>query len=113
MGVVVLMVASLATAQQVPQPMVRLGNFMEVGNDVFMRIMATADIRYHTTENMDFDTKVRDRVAGRGPDDGNPQDISGDDTWAELRLGVEGQVPEKPDAVPAVRASADLRRQPH
>ena len=34
MGVVVLAVASLATAQQVPQPMVRLGNFIEVGNDV-------------------------------------------------------------------------------
>ena len=35
-GVLLLVVVSLATAQQVPQPMVRLGNFFEVGNDVFM-----------------------------------------------------------------------------
>ena len=36
-GVVVLVVASLAAAQQVLQPVVRLGDFIEVGNDVFKR----------------------------------------------------------------------------
>src|SRR6266511_1212734 len=91
MGVLVLAMASLATAQQVPQPVVRLGNSIEVGNDVFMRIIATADIRYRTAENYDFDNKVRDRVSGRAPDDGPPQDGSGDLTWAELRLGVEAK----------------------
>src|SRR5713101_9678721 len=87
--VVVLAVASLATAQQVPQPMVRLGDFIEVGNDVFMHIMASADIRYHTTTNWDFDSRVRDRPAGRFPDDSTQQDGESDLTWAELRLGVE------------------------
>jgi len=53
-GVLVLAAASLATAQQVPQPMVRLGNFIEVGNDVFMHIIAAADIRYLTVTNRDF-----------------------------------------------------------
>jgi hypothetical protein len=91
LGVLVLAMASLATAQQVPQPMVRLGNFIEVGNDVFMKIMATADIRYHTTENFDFDTKVRDRTVSRGPGDVNAEEASGDLTWAELRLGVEAR----------------------
>jgi hypothetical protein len=91
LGISVLGMASLATAQQVPQPMVRLGNLIEVGNDVFMKIMASADIRYHTTENWDFDNKVRDRPGGRFPDDGTQQDAESDLTWAELRLGVEAR----------------------
>jgi hypothetical protein len=91
LGGVVLAVASMAMAQQVPQPMVRLGNFFEVGNDVFMHIMATADIRYRTTENYDFDTKIRDRVNSRFPGDTVVQDAAGDETWAELRLGVEAK----------------------
>ena len=33
-----LMGVSLTTAQQVPQPVLRLGNFIEVGNDLFMHI---------------------------------------------------------------------------
>jgi hypothetical protein len=32
----------------------RRGNFIEVGNDVFMHIIATSDFRYNTTENFDF-----------------------------------------------------------
>jgi hypothetical protein len=89
--VLVLVVASLATAQQVPQPMVRLGNFIEVGNDVFMHIMATADIRYRTTEGYDFERRVRERVSSRNPSNTVPQEGSGDLTWAELRLGVEAR----------------------
>ena len=38
-GVIVLAIAALAVAQQTPQPVVRLGNFIEVGNDVFMHII--------------------------------------------------------------------------
>jgi len=91
LGVLVLGTASLAMAQQVPQPVMRLGNFIEVGNDVFMKIMATADIRYHTTDNYDFDSRVRERVNSRVPDDTVVQDASGDITWAELRLGVEAK----------------------
>src|SRR5882672_6551303 len=61
-GVVVLAVASLAAAQArppvaagEPQPVVRLGDFIEVGNDLWMHILATADIRYSTVENQDFE----------------------------------------------------------
>jgi len=45
-GVLVLGVASLATAQQAPQPVVRMGNFMEVGNEVFMHIIASTEMHY-------------------------------------------------------------------
>jgi len=91
MGVLALGMASLAAAQQVPEPMVRLGNFIEVGNDVFMHIMASADIRYRTTTNYDFDSRVRERVNSRFPADVVTEDASGDLTWAELRLGVEAR----------------------
>jgi len=67
--------ASLAAAQgtlQVPsgaaQPAVRFGNFIEIGNDVLMHIIATTDFRYNTTTNFDFESQVRDRVGSRNPE---------------------------------------------
>src|SRR5215216_5178473 len=72
--VLMLMVVSWAAAQgtlQVPtgtpQPALRFGNFIEIGNDVLMHIIATNDFRYNTTTNWDFERKVRDRVASRNP----------------------------------------------
>jgi hypothetical protein len=89
MGVVVLAVASIAAAQQTMQPVVRLGNFTEVANDVFMHIIATADIRYKTTENFDFENRVRDRVSSRSPSNSVEHEGEGDLSFAELRLGAE------------------------
>jgi hypothetical protein len=77
-GVLVLVLASLAAAQQEPQPVVRLGNFIEVGNDVWMHILATGDFRYRTTENWDFENRVRDRVNQRNPSTSVPQAGEGD-----------------------------------
>jgi len=69
LGVLLLGVVSLAAAQQVSQPVVRLGNFLEVGNDVFMHIIGSADIRYKTVQNFDFENRVRDRTNSRSPSD--------------------------------------------
>src|SRR6266446_2032096 len=91
LGVLVLAMASLATAQQVPQPMVRLGNFIEVGNDVFMHIMAAAEARYRTSENFDFDSNVRDRTNSRFPGDTVAMFAESDLMSAQLRLGVEAK----------------------
>ena len=75
MGVFMLAVVSLTAAQgtlQVPsgspQPVIRFGNFLEIGNDVLMHIIATTDFRYNTTTNFDFEGKVRDRTANRNPE---------------------------------------------
>ena len=87
--VLLLVMASLAAAQQVPQPVVRLGNFLEVGNDVFMHIIGSADIRYKTVENFDFENRVRDRTNNRSPSDVATHEADSDLSWAELRLGVE------------------------
>ena len=90
-GLLVLAVASVANAQQAPQPVVRLSNFTEVGNDVFMHIMASADIRYRTTTNYDFDNNVRDRTPDRSPSSTASQEGESDLSYAELRLGVEAR----------------------
>src|SRR5919202_1458797 len=88
MGVLMLAVASLAAAQQEPQSVVRLGNFIEVGNDVWMHILATGDFRYRTTHNYDFENRVRDRINSRNPSDSVPQEGEFDGAWALLRFGV-------------------------
>jgi hypothetical protein len=91
-----LAVASWAVAQgtlQVPsgtpQPAVRFGNFIEMGNDVLMHIIATTDFRYQTTENFDFEHKVRDRVASRNPHSNAVQTGEGDFMWMLSRFGVD------------------------
>src|SRR5215470_19270986 len=83
-----LTLASFAAAQgtlQVPsgtpQPTMRFGNFIEVGNDVLMHIIATTDFRYNTTTNFDFTSQVRDRVASRAPTDTIAQGGEGDVSW--------------------------------
>lgn len=89
--VFVLSVVSLAAAQQTPQPVVRLGNWLEVGNDVFMHIIGTADIRYRAAHNWDFEDKIRDRTPGRDPGNTATQEGDSDLSYAELRLGVEAR----------------------
>src|SRR5881409_716581 len=75
--VLMLAVTSLAAAQgtlQVPsgtpQPSMRFGNFIEIGNDVLMHIIATNQFVYYTSTNFDFEHKVRDRVSSRNPEYG-------------------------------------------
>jgi hypothetical protein len=80
-----------ATAQQAPQPVVRLSNFIEVGNDVFMHILASSDIRYKTVHNYDFDNSTRDRTPDRNPSSGGSQEGESDLMYAELRFGVEAK----------------------
>jgi hypothetical protein len=95
-GVLMLAIASLAAAQgtlQVPsgtpQPAMRFGNFIEIGNDVLMHIIATTDFRYNTTTNFDFESKVRDRVASRNPESTIEQGGESDEFWLLARFGVD------------------------
>src|SRR5919198_1885608 len=95
-GVVILAVASWAAAQgtlQVPAgaavPAIRFGNFIEIGNDVLMHIIATNDFRYNTTTNFDFERKVRDRVNSRSVANSVPQTGESDLFWLLTRFGVD------------------------
>src|SRR5262247_2741179 len=88
-GVIILAVASLAAAQQALQPVYRLGNFLEVGNDVFMHFIATSDIRYQTVQNRDFEQNVRDLTLSRFPGDTASMRSDSDAALFQNRLGVE------------------------
>ena len=88
-GVLLLAMMSIATAQRVPEPVVRMGNFFEVGNDVFMHIIATTEMRYITVENRDFEKHVRDRPNSRFPGDTAAQVTDADAAWFLNRLGAE------------------------
>jgi hypothetical protein len=90
-GVLLLAMLSIATAQQAPQPVVRVGNFFEVGNDVFMHIIATTDIRYVTMENRDFEHHVRDRVNSSNNNNTAAQVSDSDASWFLNRIGVEAR----------------------
>src|SRR2546430_3982342 len=94
--VLMLTLAAVAAAQgtlQVPsgtpQPAVRFGNFLEIGNDVLMHILATNDFRYQTTTNFDFEGKVRDRTASRNPQSNAVQTGEGDFLTMLTRFGVD------------------------
>jgi len=90
-GIFLLAVVSIAGAQQALQPVYRLGNFLEVGNDVFMHIIATVDARYVTVQNRDFEQNVRDRTNSRFPSDTAAQSTDSDAAWFLNRLGVEAR----------------------
>ena len=88
-GALLLLMVSLAAAQQAMQPVYRLGNFIEVGNDVFMHIIATADTRYNTVENLDFEKRIRDQVLSRNPSSTAQQETESDLLYSELRFGAD------------------------
>jgi hypothetical protein len=60
-----------------------------VGNDVFMHIIGTADIRYKTSHNADFESRVRDQGLSRNPSSTSQHEQDGDLTYAELRIGAD------------------------
>jgi hypothetical protein len=64
---VVVVLASVAAAQQKPEPVIRIGDWVEIGNEAFMNIIAGGDIRYNTAHNMDFESDVRDTPPSRDP----------------------------------------------
>jgi hypothetical protein len=67
----------------------RFGNFIEIGNDVLMHIIATSDNRFQIANNFDFDGRVRDRVPSRNPQDTREQGGEADVMWMLTRFGVD------------------------
>ena len=86
-----LSIAAIASAQQVPQPVVRLGNAIEIGDDLWIDFIGTSDFRYQTTHNTDFEGDIRDRVPSRSNTSTVPQGGTGDIWWLEARFGFEMQ----------------------
>jgi hypothetical protein len=88
-SVFLLAVVSSAVAQQTLQPVVRLGNYIEVGNDLFMHIIATTDARYKIAQNQDFEKRIRDQTTSRSPTSTAQHETEGDLFYAEVRFGAD------------------------
>jgi hypothetical protein len=84
----VLALVSVAAAQ-VPTPVIRVGDWVEIGNEVFMNFIAQADIRYRTSHNWDFEEDIRDRVTTRSPTGSTLYAGEGDFQQTEVRLGAD------------------------
>ncbi|MGE3539441.1 MAG: hypothetical protein AB7N91_18665 [Candidatus Tectimicrobiota bacterium] len=89
MSMLVMLSASLALAQQGAQPVVRMGNWIEVGNELFMHVIGNLDINYRTSQNYDFESRIRDRVNTRNITSSTNHEGSSDVHWAEIRLGAD------------------------
>jgi hypothetical protein len=89
---------AIAAAQPRPEPVVRLGEWVEIGNDVFMNVIASNTIYYRTTHNYDFDADVRDVIRTEAVDAlGARAEVTSsqlhfgpcDCLWAEARFGAD------------------------
>ena len=60
---------------------------------MFLHIIGSADIRYKTVENFDFENRVRDRTNSRSPTDVSSQEGDSDFSYAELRLAWIPTIP--------------------
>ena len=87
-SILILILVSI-TAAQTPTPVIRMGDWVEIGNEVFMNFIASADIRYRASQNWDFEDDVRDRVSSRNPTDSTLYAGEGDLTQVEARLGAD------------------------
>ena len=83
-----LSIAAIAGAQQVPQPVVRLGNSIELADDVWVDFIGQGDIRFQTSHNTDFESDIRDRVPNRSNTSTVPHTGTGDIWWMEARIGA-------------------------
>jgi hypothetical protein len=87
--VTVLALVSVAAAQT-PTPVVRIGDWVEIGNEAFMNIIATIDTRYYANHNPDFENDVQDTVHSRNLSGSSTSYIGiGDFLEAEVRWGVD------------------------
>jgi len=87
----VLSIAAVAGAQQVPQPVVRLGNAIELADDLWVDFIGTSDFRYQTTHNTDFESDIRDRTPTRDNTATIAHGGTGDIWWLEARFGFNMQ----------------------
>jgi hypothetical protein len=88
-SVLALAMVSTAVAQQVPTQVTRLGDWVEIANDVFMNIIATTDWRLQFNENTDFEKKIRDRNPNRQTLSTVNHNGTGDMLFEESRIGVD------------------------
>ena len=87
--VLTLTIAGVAMAQSTPTPVVRLGDWVEIGDEAFMNIIGTNTIYYRTSTNVDFDDDVQDLAGSTRATSGACTEGSCDVLQWETRLGAD------------------------
>jgi hypothetical protein len=85
----VLAVVSTAAAQRTPEPVVRIGDWVEIANEAFMNIIMSQTTRYRTTHNYDFENDIQDRTITTTLSSGLLRDGPVDAFFSEIRLGSD------------------------
>ena len=79
----------MAVAQSAPEPVVRMGDWVEIGDDAWMNIIGANTMRYRWTDNVDFDGDVRDVAGSTNATSGNCLESACDIFQIETRLGAD------------------------
>ena len=83
----VVSLGSIAAAQ--PTAVTRMGDWVEIGNDVYMNFIGNTRILYQTGHNDDFEDDMQDRASARANQSTTPHDNGDDILWQESRLGFD------------------------
>jgi hypothetical protein len=85
----VLAVGSTAVAQQVPAPVVRMGDWIEIGDEVWMNLIFSTEWIYQTNHNNDFEDDIQDRTGETDNQGTIPHYGDCDCLWEETRFGAD------------------------
>ena len=85
----VLAVGSTAVAQQVPAPVVRMGDWIELSDEVWMNLIFSTEWIYQTSHNNDFEDDIQDRTAESENQSTVAHYGSCDCLWEETRFGAD------------------------
>jgi len=85
----VLAVGSTAVAQSVPAPVVRMGDWIEISDEVWMNLIFTTGWTYVTNTNNDFEGDIRDVPSSRDNSSTTVHSGDCDCLWQETRFGAD------------------------
>jgi hypothetical protein len=86
---VVLAIGAIAVAQEPLVPVVRMGDWVEIGDEVFMNLVFSNTIYYRTTTNLDFEDRIQDRTNSNDPSSSTNRVRQGDHLASEARFGFD------------------------
>lgn len=84
---VVLSLVSFAAAQSRPEPVTRMGDWVEISPDVMMNFLYSNNIYYRWTDNLDFEEDRKDATNSGNPDSSILRLGEGDHLVTEARFG--------------------------
>jgi len=87
--VLLLAVGSTAVAQEVPAPVVRMGDWIEISDEVWMNLIFSTEWIYQTNHNNDFEDDIQDRTTSSDNMSTTVHYGDCDCLWEETRFGAD------------------------